>query len=260
MKLKKTYTSVAAIAALAFTGSALAHHIDVHDGFKSKSENEPGLFTIANDPAYGTDGKGMFTDLDKKSHQSNHAYWTTGGNDDTTVRLRATWTAHYKDGVDFGVYNPHDSSTRLSLLGAGDQDGRADKEFAVLTYKDGGNFSVLGGDSANFGGNKYGFFLTMNGHTFYSDPSLNDDDPDHANGPYRMVGYQGGADGGNGKLDSGEYLLGWDDGTNGDYQDYLVSIESGDPASVAEPSSLAMFGVGLLMIGFSARRFKKRGS
>ncbi len=92
----------------------------------------------------------------------------------------------------------------------------------------------------------FGYFLTIGGNTYYSDSKLN-------GGSDRMVGYQGDN---SGSLLMNEYLFGWEDGTDNDYQDYVATVESVRP--VPEPSSIAMFGVGLLMIGFAARRMQKR--
>ncbi|AWN14318.1 hypothetical protein SALB1_0111 [Salinisphaera sp. LB1] len=100
--------------------------------------------------------------------------------------------------------------------------------------------------TADFGGDVFGYFLTIGGNTYYSDTTLN-------SGADRMVGYQG-SSGTKGLMN--EYLFGWEDGTDRDYQDYVATVESIRP--VPEPSSIAMFGVGLLMIGFAARRIQKR--
>lgn len=240
---KMFYGSAVAVAALAFAGTAFASQITVND----PAQGEDSLYQIAHDSG--------FPKVNADSPQTNAGYWTIGATDTSTSVLEATWTANYASAT-FGVYNPNDPTVRLNLLGAGTQNGtNNDGKTGFLTYKGDGLFRSFYTDaddvqhdiqSANFGGDVFGYFLTIGGNTFYSDSKLNGGDD-------RMVGYQGSS---SGKGLANEYLFGWEDGTDNDYQDYVATVESIRP--VPEPSSIAMFGVGLLMIGFAVRRFQKR--
>lgn len=241
---KKFYGVAGAIAALAFAGSAFASQIDVQPG----AAGEPSLYDVAHDAG--------FLNVNPGSTQTNAGYWTIGATNSSSTVLEATWTANYNSAT-FGVYDPHNPLNRLNLLGSGTQLGASnDGTTGYLKYRENsGTFASYYTDAdsvqhdlttADFGGDVFGYFLTIGGNTYYSDAGLNGGDD-------RMVGYQG-TSGGKGLMN--EYLFGWEDGTDNDYQDYVATVESIRP--VPEPSSIAMFGVGLLMIGFAARRLQKR--
>ncbi|KEZ77845.1 PEP-CTERM sorting domain-containing protein [Salinisphaera hydrothermalis] len=253
--MMKWFYGSAAVAALAFAGTAFASQIDVN----TNTGNEPSLYDIANSPSYGNpDGtEALFSGLNANSAQTNNGYWTIGATSTSTSVLEATWTANY-DNATFGVYSLNNPSNQLNLLGNGSGIGPSTNDItATLRYSGNGMFvsyatdrygnKVGGTQESNFGSSVFGYFLTIGGTTYYSDSSLNDGNKD------RMVGYQGN---GSGTALSNEYLFGWEDGTDNDYQDYVATVESVRP--VPEPSSIAMFGVGLLMIGFAARRLQKR--
>lgn len=244
---KMFYGTAGAIAALAFAGSALASQITV----QPPAPNEPSLYDVAHSAG--------FTNVTAASTQTNDPYWTIGATNSSSSVLVATWTANYNSAT-FGVYDPNDPTNRLNLLGAGSVLGpNTDGTTGYLKYNTtgpfAGQFASYYTDSsqaqhdlshADFGGDIFGYFLTIGGNTYYSDPTLN-------GGSDRMIGYEG-SSAGKGLLN--EYLFGWEDGTDNDYQDYVATVESIRP--VPEPSSIAMFGVGLLMIGFAARRLQKR--
>lgn len=246
--MKVFYGSIVAMAALAFSGSVFATQITVGP----PASGEPSLYEIA-------DNSG-FTNVNSGSPQSNGAYWRIGATNTSTSLLEATWTSNFAN-AEFGVFDPNDPSDILKLLGGGSQNGPSNSGVtAFLQYitvgSHAGEFGAFTTDSslnqsqpifADFGGDVFGFYLAIGGTTFYSDIALN-------GGDYRMVGYQG--SGGAGQALLNEFLFGWEDGTDGDYQDYVVTIES--IAQVPGPSSIAMLGIGLLMIGFSVRRMHKR--
>ncbi|MES1955179.1 PEP-CTERM sorting domain-containing protein [Salinisphaera hydrothermalis] len=254
--MMKWFYGSAAVAALAFAGTAFASQIDVN----TNTGNEPSLYDIANSPNYGTgiDGKGLFTGLNANSPQVDASHWQVGGTGTSISVLEATYTANYNNAT-FGVYSIADPSKMLNLLAAGTSIGpnANTNTKGFLNYSGNGVFNAYtentkthditydSGD-VDFGTSVFGYFLTVGNNTYYSDSSLNGGDP-------RMVGY---ASDGSGTATAGEYLFGWEDGTDNDYQDYVATVESVRP--VPEPSSIAMFGVGLLMIGFAARRLQKR--
>ncbi|HET7313008.1 PEP-CTERM sorting domain-containing protein [Salinisphaera sp.] len=250
---KMFYSSAAVVAALAFAGPAFASQIDVNTNVNN---GEPSLYEIANTPSNGNGA--LFADLDANSPQVNNAHWTGGANGSSNSVLQATWTANY-DNATFGVYSIYDTSIKLNLLYGGSAIG-ANSDMntkGFLSYLGNGNFMAYTQDvsnpvdvtnvqTENFGSSIFGYFLTIGGNTYYSDSDLN-------GGEDRMVGYQGDN---SGTLLMNEYLFGWEDGTDNDYQDYVATVESVRP--VPEPSSIAMLGIGLLMIGFAARRLQKR--
>ncbi|MES1936588.1 hypothetical protein C27AD_09571 [Salinisphaera hydrothermalis C27AD] len=232
------------MAALVFAGTAFASQIDVN----TNTGNEPSLYDIAHDSG--------LPNVNSNSPQVNAGYWRLGLTNSSSSVLEATWTSNYNSAT-FGVYDPNDPSNRLNILGAGTQIGpdvsgttgylkyhKSTGKFA--SYYTDSSSKQYGLSSADFGGDVFGYFLTIGGKTYYSDSKLN-------GGTDRMVGYEASSDG---KGLKNEYLFGWEDGTDNDYQDYVATVESVKP--VPEPSSIAMFGVGLLMIGFAARRLQKR--
>ncbi|WP_353224840.1 PEP-CTERM sorting domain-containing protein [Salinisphaera hydrothermalis] len=254
------YGTAGAIAALAFAGSAFANQIDINTAADGPYGNkEPTLYQIATNPIYGNGGgPGLFTSLGPSSTQFNNGTWqisTTG----SMSQLQATYTANFGAGTTFGVYDINDPGTTLELLGPGTANGpnaNRNSQRGILYYSGGGLFmatmidgSTTSSSAANFGSDMFGFFLTIGGNTYYSDSSRNGDKA-------RMVGFRGAGNSDPSSTYDSEYLFGWEDGTDNDYQDYVVTVNGIRP--VPEPSSIAMFGVGLLMIGFAARRLQKR--
>ena len=125
---------------------------------------------------------------------------------------------------------------------------------AILTYdsltnqigvdiKDG--ILTIRSSAAAWTGNPFGFYLNNGSNIFYSDSAMN------GGGIDAMVGF----------LDTpypGESVLAFEDGTdegsgfNTDYDDFVVVVESVYPVSA--PATLAMLGLGLLGMGYRARR------
>ena len=166
----------------------------------------------------------------------------------------------------FGIYDPSHPVNMLQLFSGLDSAGAR----GTLVYNGGGNFQFApfgqSAVSATFGdGANFGYYLGTPNGVFYSDPTLNNSAGEAGNpysdGMHHMVAYQGGngttINATGGALLSNEFLLAWEDlafqHSDLDYNDFVVLVES--VHSVPEPTTLGMFGLGMLLLGgFTALR------
>jgi hypothetical protein len=167
----------------------------------------------------------------------------------------------------FGIYDRTEASCtaatfascrRLTIFSGAASSGAA----AALQEDAPGEFSLLGGPSAQFGSSDFGYFLSGAGGTFFSESALNEFGTDH------LVAYAGQGQAMRWPYTStartwgtGEILLAWEDlpatragGQPGDwdYNDMLVMVNS--VHSVPEPATLGLLGLGLLGTAALRRR------
>ncbi len=180
--------------------------------------------------------------------------WAVGGSGGAVATLSIELTG-FAGSNTFGIYDTAAPGSQVEVFGGGAGAG-AIRLISILF--DGSvlvNFSDTGID---FAGNSFGFYLgnSVGAHpTFYSNTGLNGDSVDH------MVAFQGEGDKiqippfSAGIWGANEYVLAWEDTTGGgdrDYDDFVVLVESINP--VPEPTSIAMFGLGLAAMARLRRR------
>ena len=154
----------------------------------------------------------------------------------------------------FGVYDSTNPGVGVQLFngvaGAGDQ--------VFMSIKIDGSVFVNNLDSGvDFAGNSFGYWLnTPQQNTWYSDSALNLDGKDHLaaylgtnTDTVQLPGLAAGL------WTNNEYVMAWEDlsfntGSDADYTDFVVMVESVKP--IPEPGILALMGLGLL--GFMDRR------
>jgi len=194
---------------------------------------------------------------DVQSNYQTPGYWTIGATKLSAASLIIEIAGNSSENT-FGLFDRTDTDNRLQVYdgaaGAGTERViKYDPTTDLYKVIDLDALEVLA--TATFSGSTFGFYLDGPGGTFFSAPSLNNDD-------VQMVAFQGTGQianfHGDGKAPwlANEWVLAWEDlvygGSDQDFNDLVLIIESVTP--VPEPGTITLLGAGLLGLLLLRRR------
>lgn len=229
---------------------------DGEPGFGPGDANEDSLQDVLNNIT--VDGDSSVNAATDAIRDDIDSYWSITGSGQSAATMIIELSA-WKADTSFGVFDMTDPSKMVTIF-----DGAATPGYgpgtAILAILETGevglNFSPTG---VFFAGNAFGFFISTEDGTWYSDTDLNEDEFDH------MLVYQGNnidevklANLSHGAWMDNEFILAFEDqwgGGDGDWQDLVIMVESVNPVPV--PGAVLL---GVLGLGAAGMRLRKRQS
>lgn len=247
MKLLKLQNVLRAMLASTLLAAASAGATTILPGSEtSLQEIICGLYTAAGTPCSEA------PDVNNDQYGADEL-WQIGGSGGSLATF-IVQIAGLANQSSFGIYDAANPNTRVKLF-----DGAAGLETGdqalISILADGSVRRNFAGTGVDFAGNAFGYYLTAASTTMFSQMALN-------GGHDQMVAFRG-DDGSimighyaSGPWSKNEFLLAWEDiggpGSDRDFNDFVAIVES--VSGLPEPTTLALIGLSLLILGVLKRR------